>query len=146
MHTRSHKDFMNTDLTKVQFMSNMKGPIKYFAHLHHTLAGLKRDFPASLVAPLPISEPSNLPYSNHTNTKSTPKHIHHHYAPSVTSTHTTHIISSTVPTYAPHCHPWICGQTPPERQHCWPDGRKSWLVDHKREHRTPPTSKGHGSG
>ena len=34
--------------------------------------------------------------------------------PSVTSTHTTHIISSTVPTYAPHCRPWICGQTPPE--------------------------------
>ena len=27
-----------------------------------------------------------------------------------------------------------------------PDGRRSWLVDHKREHRTPPTSKGHGSG
>ena len=47
--------------------------------------------------------------------------------------------SSTAPTYAPHCHPWICGQTPPERLHCW-------LVDHKREHLTPPTSKGHGSG
>ena len=29
-------------------------------------------------------------------------------------THTTHIISSTAPTYAPHCHPWICGQTPAE--------------------------------
>ena len=25
----------------------------------------------------------------------------------------THIISSTVPTYTPHCHLWICGQTPP---------------------------------
>ena len=24
----------------------------------------------------------------------------------------THIISSTAPTYAPHCRPWICGQTP----------------------------------
>ena len=24
--------------------------------------------------------------------------------------------------------------------------RRSWLVDHKQEHRTPPTSKGHGSG
>ena len=72
--------------------------------------------------------------------------IHHHHALSVTSTHTTHIISSTAPTYAPHCHPWICGQTPPEWLHCWPDGRRSWLVDHKREHRTPPTSKGHGSG
>ena len=57
---------------------------------------------------------TNLPSSNHTYTKSTPKHIHHHYTPSVTSTHTTHTISSTAPTYAPHCHPWICGQTPPE--------------------------------
>ena len=57
---------------------------------------------------------NNLHSSKHTYTKSTPKHIHHHYAPSATSTHTTHIISSTAPTYAPHCHPWICGQTPPE--------------------------------
>ena len=30
-----------------------------------------------------------------------PKHIHHHYAPSVTSTHMTHIISSTAPSVAP---------------------------------------------
>ena len=28
MHTRSNKDFMNTDLTKLQFMSNRKGPIR----------------------------------------------------------------------------------------------------------------------
>ena len=109
-------------------------------------SALKRYFPASLVAPLPSSEQTNLPSSNHTYTKSTPKHIHHHYAPSVTSPHTTHIISSTAPTYAPHCRPWICGQTPPEWLHCWPDGRRSWLVDHKQEHRTLPTSKGHGSG
>ena len=27
------------------------------------------------------------------------------------TTHTTHTISSTAPTYAPHCHLWICGQT-----------------------------------
>ena len=91
-----------------------RGNKKYCAHLHHTLAAMKRDFPASLVAPLPSSEQTNLPSSNHTYTKSTPKHIHHHYAPSVASTHTTHIISSTAPTYAPHCHPWICGQIPPE--------------------------------
>ena len=44
--------------------------------------------------------------------KSTPNHIHHHYVTSVTLTHTTHTISLTAPTYAPHCHPWICGQTP----------------------------------
>ena len=44
--------------------------------------------PASLVTLLPSSEQTNLPSSNHTYTKSTPKHIHHHYSPSVTSTHT----------------------------------------------------------
>ena len=32
------------------------------------------------------------PFILHTYTKATPKHIHHHYAPSVTSTHTTHIL------------------------------------------------------
>ena len=37
---------------------------------------------------------------------------------------------------SPLC-PWICGHTPPRWLHCWPDGRRSWLVDHKREHRTP---------
>ena len=89
-----------------------RGPL-HCAHLHHTLAALKRDFPASFVAPLPNSEQTNLPSSNHTYTKSTTKHIHHHYAPSITSIHTTHIISSAAPTYTPHCHPWICGQIPP---------------------------------
>ena len=67
-------------------------------HLHHILAALKRYFPVSVVAPLPNSEQINLPSSNHTYTKSMPKHIYHHYSPSVTSTHTTHIISSTEPT------------------------------------------------
>ena len=28
---------------------------------------------------------------------------------------------------------------PAERRYCWPDGRISWLVDHKREDRTPPS-------
>ena len=87
---------------------------KYCAHLHRTLAALKGYFPASLVAPLPNSEQINHPFSNHTYTKSTPNHIYHHYAPFVTLTYTTHIISSTAPTYTPHYHPWICEQTPPE--------------------------------
>ena len=45
------------------------------------------------------------PFSNHTNTKSTPNHIHHYYSPFVTLTRTTHIISSTTPTYSPRCQP-----------------------------------------
>ena len=49
--------------------------------------------PASLVAPLPNSEQMNHRTSNHIYTKSTPNHIHHHYVPSVTLTHTTHIIT-----------------------------------------------------
>ena len=40
------------------------------------------------------------PFSNHTYTKSTPNHIHHHYAPFVTLTHT------------PYLH--LYEQTPPE--------------------------------
>ena len=87
---------------------------KYCAHLHHTLTALKRDFSASLVAPLPNSEQTNIIFSNHTYTKSTPNHIHHHYAPYAPPKHTIHTISSTAPTYAPHCHPWIYGQTPLE--------------------------------
>ena len=49
------------------------------------------------------SEHIHHPSSNHTYTKSMQNHIHHHYASSVTRTHTTHILSSTAPTYAPHC-------------------------------------------
>ena len=116
-------------------------------HLYHTLAALKRYIPASLVASLPNSETINHPSSKYTYTKSTSKHIHHHYAPSVRLTHTTHIIPSTAPTYAPHCHPWICGQTPLEKVHCCRDGQRSWLVDHKWEDRVPPPiSNGHGIG
>ena len=63
---------------------------KYCAHLHHTLSALKRYLPASLVAPLPDSEQTNFPSSNHTYTKSTPNHIIHHYAPSARPTHTRH--------------------------------------------------------
>ena len=56
-----------------------------------------------------------------------PKHIHYHYAPSVTLTHTTHINSSTAATYAPHCHPSISGQT--RRSECTAgqmDGEAGW--------------------
>ena len=41
--------------------------------------------------------------------KVAPNHIHHHYAPSVTLTHTTHIMSTTAPSYTPRCHLWIWG-------------------------------------
>ena len=50
--------------------------------------------PASLVAPMPKPE-----QINHTYTKSTPNHIHHHYAPSVT--HTRHTLSLQL---HPHTH------------------------------------------
>ena len=102
-----HTSFVSRHLVK-------RGNTKYCAHLHHTLAALKSYFPASLVAPMPNSEQINHPLShhNHTYTKSTTNHIQHHYAPFVTHTHTTHIISSSAPTYAPRCHHWIYGQTP----------------------------------
>ena len=51
-----------------------------------------------------------------------------------THTHTTHTLSLTEPTLLP--------------QDLWtdPDGGISWLVDQKRDDRTPPTNKGQGSG
>ena len=115
---------------------------KYCAHLQHTLEALKRYFPTSPVSHLANTEQINHPSSNHTYTKSTPNHIHHLYAPPfITLIYTTHIISSTTPIYAPHCHPWICGRTPPEWLNCWPDGRRSWLVDHKREYQILPLAR-----
>ena len=65
--------------------------------------------------------------NNHTYTKSTPKDIHHHYAPSVTYTHTTHFISSTAPTYAPHCTSGFVDR--PRRSDCTAgqmDGEAGW--------------------
>ena len=102
---------IHTSIVSMQLST--RGNNKILRTPHHTLAVLNRYFPTPLVAPLPNSEQINHLSSNHIYTKSTPNHIHHHYAPSVTLTHMTHIISSAAPTYAPHCHPWICGQTPP---------------------------------
>ena len=80
-----------------------RGNKKYCAHLHHTLAAMKRYFPVSLVTPLPNSEQIYHPSSNHTkhkvDTKSYPSPLSH--LPPVTLTHTTHIISSTAPTLSP---------------------------------------------
>ena len=59
---------------------------------------------------LPNSEQINLPSSNHTCTKWTPQTHPSPPCPSpvtYTHTHMIHIISSTAPTYAPHCHAWI---------------------------------------
>ena len=126
---------MNPIYTHARFVSPQEAVIKYCAHLHHTLAALKRYFPASLVAPLSNSEQINHPSSIHTYTKSTPKHIHHHYAPSVTLAYTPHIIT---PVFVDRPHR--------SKLHCCPDGRRSWLVDYKREHRTLPLAMVKGVG
>ena len=107
--------FTSTIHYVVLLISNKNLPLKrtitkYCAHLPPHINNTEEILPASLVAPLPNSEQINNPSSNHIYTKLTPNHIHHHYAPSVTLTHATHIISSTAPTYAPHYHPWICGR------------------------------------
>ena len=83
-------------------------------HKHLQLHASEEILPRFTRSTLPNSEQTNLPSSNHTYTKSTLNHTHHHYTPSVTHTHTTHTISSSASTYAPHCHPWICGHTPLE--------------------------------
>ena len=88
----------------------------------------------------------NHPSSNHTYTKSTPNHILHHYAPSVTITHTTHIISSIATTYAPHCHPLDLGTDPTGVTALLTRWMERLADDYKRKDRTPPTSTFHGSG
>ena len=115
---------------------------KYCAHLHHTLAALTRYFPASLDAPLPNSEQINNPSPNLTYTKSTEKHIHRHYAPSVTLTHTTHIISSTAPTLSPQ-DLWTDHATVTALLARWTE---SLLVDHKQEDQAPTLASVMGVG
>ena len=66
--------------------------------------------------------------------------------PSVTSTHTTHIISSTAPTYTPHFPPGFVDR--PRRSDCIAgqmDGEAGWWTTNGNIG-LPPTSKGHGSG
>ena len=58
---------------------------------------------------------------------------------SLCNTHTTHTISSTAPTYAPHCHLWIYGHTPLEWWNCL-------LVDQKRDDQTSPQTRVKGVG
>ena len=113
-------------------------PITKCAHLHHTFAGLKRYLPASS---LPHSEQIKHPFSNHTYTMSTSNQIHHHQVPFVTRTHTTHIMSSTTPTYAPRFHPWICGHPPLAYESAGQMDREvgQWTTSGKVG---PPTSKG----
>ena len=75
------------------------------------------------------------------------------------------LVGCVVWSHAPHCHPCICGPTPPWRLHCWTDGRRSWLGTRPSKVKSSsylygtnppnklaggsdplPTSKGHGSG
>ena len=69
---------------------------KHTSHTLHQLRPNKSPFPKS--------------YLHKVDAKSYPSPLF----PYVTLTYTTHIIPSTAPTYVPHCHPWICGQTPPK--------------------------------
>ena len=81
---------------------------KYCAHLHHTLEALKRL--RRLTRRTLAQFRTNKSKLHKVDAKSHPSP----YAPSATPTHTTPTIYSTASTYAPHCHAWICGQTPLE--------------------------------
>ena len=66
-------------------------PLPHITSSQEILSRLTR----RILAPLRTNKsPSNVTY--------TKRCIHYHYAPYVTLTHTTHIISSTASTYAPH--------------------------------------------
>ena len=65
------------------------------------------------------------------------KHFHLYYAPSVTSTHMTHIISSTAPTYLPHCPGFV---DRPRRSNCIAgqmDGEAGWWTTSGNVGQTP---------
>ena len=132
--------------------------------VNFTLAALKRYFPASLVAPLPNSEQINHPSSNQTYTKSTSKHIYHHYTPSVTLTKSTskhiyhHYTPSVTLTHTTHTSSL---QRHPHTHHIvtldlwkYPAGVTALLARWKEKlaggpqagRSDSPTSKGHGSG
>ena len=87
------------------------------------------------------------PFLNSYLHKIAPNHIHHHYAPSGTLTHTTRIISSNTPTYTPHSHPWICVDRPrwSDRTVDQMDGEAGWWTTNGKIG-PPPTSKILGSG
>ena len=99
---------------------------------------LNRYFAASFVAPLPNSEQINRPSSNHTYTKSTQNHIHHHYAPFVTLRHTRHTLSLQL---QPHMHHVV---TPRFADIPHWSKRTAGQMDGKTGWKTPPTSKCQG--
>ena len=82
------------------------------------ISSFEEILPTSLIAGLPNSEQINHPFSKHTYTKATPNYIHYYYAPFVTLTPTTHIMSQ----LHPHMHHIV---TPgfvdiPCLSACWP--------------------------
>ena len=93
------------------------------------------------------SEQINPPFSNHTYTKSMPKHIHHHYAPSVTLTYITHCLNFThIRTTLLPLDVWtdpygVTALLPrwTEKMACGPQARRL-------DSPPPPTSKVHGTG
>ena len=95
--------------------------IQYTTNIPHSV--LTRDVNAhsALCRSLAQLRTNKLPFLKSYLHKVAQNQIHHLYAPFITLTYTTHIISSTLPRYVPHHHPWICGLIPPELLHCWPD-------------------------
>ena len=133
-HTVTITDIKQTCVIYIHILSLSIYPqetiTKYCAHLHHTLAALKRYFPPHSSHHWPTQNKQiSLPQIiQKVDAKSHPSALCPLYNNHIQDTH-----SSTAPTYAPHCHPWICVQNPLE-----PDGEISWLVDQKRNDRTPP--------
>ena len=103
------------------------------ANNNNILVSLNRHFPASFIAPLPNSDQINHPFSNH---NSHPSQLF-----PLCNTHNTHhlFICTHIHTTLSPLDLWtdLAG-----RRHCWPDGRRTWLVDHKQEDRTLTTSEG----
>ena len=90
---------------------NTDTPTKYCAHLHHISSSkdIRSRLTRHTVAQLRTNKsPFLKSYLHKVEAKSHPSPLC-----TLCNTHT-HNISSTAPTYALRCRPWICGQTPQE--------------------------------
>ena len=94
--------------TSIISRQNTRGNKKILRTTPPHISSSEEGLLARLIAPLPNSEQINRLFLKSYLYKVVPNHFHHHYSP---QTPHTHIISSTAPICAPHCHPLICEQT-----------------------------------
>ena len=108
IHTNKHASYAHTNCLWASTRGNIKilrTPLPHISSSEETLPRITRRAFAQLRT---HKSPFFKSYLNKVDAKSQPSPLY-----PLCNTHT-RIISSTAPTYAPRCHPWICGHTPME--------------------------------